>query len=101
MTNAMSEIILMLIPLHVSSYTIIGMQDGIKVPHDKPGDSSIKRAFMAKVIPEKSSFSRCIMIIDEGDFERLNEGWGSDLTRKPLGRGVFISEVEFVRIPTY
>jgi hypothetical protein len=56
---------------------------------------------MAKVIPEKSSFSRCIMIIDEGDFERLNEGWGSDLTRKPLGRGVFISEVEFVRIPTY
>lgn len=99
--NAMYEIILVPIPLHVSSYTIIGMQDGIKVPHDKLGDSSIKRAFMVEVILEKSSFNKCIMIIDEGDFERLNEGWGSDLTRKPLGRGVFISEVEFVRIPTY
>jgi hypothetical protein len=36
------------------------------------------------------------MVIDEGYFERLSEGWGSDLTRKPFGRGVFISEVKFV-----
>ena len=38
------------------------------------------------------------MAINEGDFERVSGRWGSDFTRKPLGRGIFIDEVKLVGI---
>jgi hypothetical protein len=47
LTDAVVEVILMAIPIHVPAYSVISSQYGIEIPHNNPWDTNVSGAFLA------------------------------------------------------
>jgi len=65
MANTVAEIILVMIPIDITSRTVFSLHDGIEVSKHHPRNAIIQRTFLAKVSPQSCACCRGIMAINK------------------------------------